>query len=57
MIVCGTRDNSPCESLLQECGIAISKAISPGHATKETCKHAREILRSQSTCCQYWKGF
>ena len=47
MIVCGTRDNSLREMLLQECNLTLSKALSAGHAAEETRKHARQILRPQ----------
>ena len=49
MIDCGTRDNYLHERLLRECDLALSKAISAGHAAEETRKHGREILRSQPT--------
>ena len=48
-ILCGTRDNSFRERLLQECHLTLSKAISAAYAAEETCKHAHEILRSQPT--------
>ena len=38
MIVCGTRDNSLCEKLLQECDLTLSKAINAGQAA---WKHIR----------------
>ena len=43
VIVCGTNDNSLHETLLRECDLTLSKAI-----TEETRQHAREVLRSQS---------
>ena len=49
MIVCGTKDNSLRERFLRECDLTLSKAISGSHAAEETRKHAREILRSQSS--------
>ena len=42
VIVCGTNDNSLHETLLRECDLTLSKAI-----TEETRQHAREVLRSQ----------
>ena len=49
MIVCGTKDNSLRERFLRECNLTLSKAVSASHAAEETFKHAREILRSQTS--------
>ena len=49
MIVCVTNDNSLRERLLHESELTLPKAISAGHAAEETCKHAREILKSNET--------
>ena len=47
MIVCGTKENSLRERLLQEQDLTLSKAISAGQAAEETRKYAPKILRSQ----------
>ena len=49
IIVCGTKDNSLHERLLQEFNLTLSKEITASHAAEETRKYAREILRSQPT--------
>ena len=49
MIVCDTNDNSFRERLLRESDLTLPKAISAGHATEETCKHAHEILKPSET--------
>ena len=49
MIVCGARDNSLCEKLLQEFDLTLSKTINAGQAADETCKDSHKILRSQPT--------
>ena len=46
MIVCGTNDNSLKEPLPCESELSFPKAISAGHAAKETHKHAHEIVKS-----------
>ena len=48
-IVCGTNGNVFRERLLRESDHTFPRAISAQHAAKETRKHAREILQSQST--------
>ena len=48
MIVCGTNDNAFCQRLLKESDFTLSRAISAGHAAKESRTHAHEILQSQS---------
>ena len=49
MIVCGTSNNSLRERLLRESELTLPKAISSGHAAKETHKHACKILKSGET--------
>ena len=49
MIVCGTNDNSLRQRLLCEYELTLPKAISAGHAAKETCKHAHKIFKSNET--------
>ena len=49
VIVCGTNDNSLRERLLRESELTLPKALSAGHAAKETCKHACKILKSDET--------
>ena len=53
MIVCGTNDNSLRECLFCESELTLPKAISAGHAAKETHKHAHEILKSNETIDLY----
>ena len=48
MIVCGTNDNAFRQRLLKEYDFTLSRAISAGHAAKESRTHAHEILQSQS---------
>ena len=49
MIVCGTNVNSLRERLLRKPELIHPKAISGGHATVETRKHALKILMSNET--------
>ena len=55
--VCGTSDNSLREMLLREYDLTLTKAISTGHAAKETRTHARGILISRlpSTLIRFLK--
>ena len=57
MIACATRDKFLHKRFFWECNLTVPNAISAGHAAEETRKHARKILRTETTAniIDFWK--